>query len=188
LRRYFFLFALAAGLMIIASPLACRRSQTPSVRAQVEKALSSAGFRHIDIDEDQTKSVITLNGRVRSPEEKQRAEQLAQAAAAGHVIANQLSIEPPGAERKARKIEADVDTAIEKLYNAALIANGLDRLQINARSKNGTLTLDGEVDTIEQRTLAEQIAAKVPNVDEVVNKLQVKKQVTSTHAESTGSD
>jgi osmotically-inducible protein OsmY len=47
--------------------------------------------------------------------------------------------------------------------------------------KNGVVTLTGDVNSEERRAASEQIAARVPNVQQVVNKLEVKNQrATST--------
>jgi osmotically-inducible protein OsmY len=48
--------------------------------------------------------------------------------------------------------------------------------------KNHVVTLKGEVDSQGKRAQAEALAASVPNVQQVVNELQVKKQkATSTN-------
>jgi osmotically-inducible protein OsmY len=48
--------------------------------------------------------------------------------------------------------------------------------------KNGVVTLTGEVGSQADRARAEDLASKVPNVQQVVNELQVRKQkATSTN-------
>ena len=46
--------------------------------------------------------------------------------------------------------------------------------------KNGVVTLTGEVNSQQKRDLTEKVATKVPNVTQVVNDLQVKKQKASS--------
>jgi osmotically-inducible protein OsmY len=47
--------------------------------------------------------------------------------------------------------------------------------------KNGVVTLTGTVDSQEKRAYVQQLAAAVPNVQQVVNEIQVKNQkATST--------
>ena len=46
--------------------------------------------------------------------------------------------------------------------------------------KSGVVTLNGEVDSEDLRTNAERVAARVPNVQQVVNDLQVKNQKASS--------
>jgi len=55
-----------------------------------------------------------------------------------------------------------------------LIANHLDSQHIRYDAKNGVLTLKGDVDNTAQREDAEKLAATVPNVQQVVNELDVK--------------
>ncbi len=158
-------------LLVLAG--ACSR-QTPSVKEAVSKSLQQAGYDHISVDEDRDKGVVTLKGTTRSEELKARAGQVAQAAAPGKIVANELSIEPVDAESQARKIEGNVDDAIGKDYKAALIANHLDDAGIHYGVKNGVVTLTGRVKTQDVRAQAEKLATTVPNVAQVVNKIDVK--------------
>ena len=94
-------------------------------------------------------------------------------AAGTRIIVNEISIEPVGKEADARKIESNVDDGIEKNYKAALISNGLDKQSIHFSAKNGVITLKGKVKNQQQRQQAEQVAASVPNVAQVVNELDI---------------
>ena len=55
-----------------------------------------------------------------------------------------------------------------------IIANRLEKQHIRFDAKNGVLTLKGDVDTPGQRQQVEKLAASVPNVQQVVNELDVK--------------
>lgn len=112
---------------------------------------------------------------MKTQEDKDRAEDVAKGAAAGWVVANEIGVRPDGVESAARKIDSNVDSAIEKDYKAVLIANRLDNQHIRYDAKNGVLTLKGDVDTAAERQNAEKLAATVPNVQQVVNELDVKK-------------
>jgi len=46
--------------------------------------------------------------------------------------------------------------------------------------KNGVVTLTGEVNSQNKRARAEQVAIRVPNVQQVVNNLQIKDQKASS--------
>jgi osmotically-inducible protein OsmY len=46
--------------------------------------------------------------------------------------------------------------------------------------KSGVVTLTGEVNSQDKRTLAEKVATGVPNVQQVVNNLQVRNQKASS--------
>ncbi len=165
---------LALGLLAGMSACSKQRANPPSVKENVEHSLDQAGLKDINVDEDRDKGVLTLKGKVQSEEQKAKAEEVANEAAGGMIVANEISVEPAGMEGQAKKIESNLDDAIEKDYRAAIIANHLDKQHIRCDAKNGVLTLKGTVDTVQQREAAEQIAAKTPNVTQVVNELEVK--------------
>ena len=72
-------------------------------------------------------------------------------------------------------MNSDLDQGIEKNLDAALIQNKLhDRVSYDVKS--AVVTLTGEVDSSDTRTAAEKVASGVPNVQQVVNDLQVKNQ------------
>lgn len=178
------LCTLLAGMLSLA--MACssnRDNQARNDKQMVEKSLEQAGLNDVRVDWDKDKRVITLNGRVRSPELKAKAGEVAQQVARGEVVSNQLSVEPVDQESQAKSIERNVDDAIEKNYKAALVANRLDNQRIRFHAKNGVLTLDGKVKTPEQRSEAEKLAASVPNVEQVVNKLDVERKGVQQAAE-----
>jgi osmotically-inducible protein OsmY len=160
-------------LLVIAFSLACNRTSHASYKDAVERSLEQADLKDVRVAEDTGKNTITLNGTLHSEDAKQRAGQIAQTAAPGRIVANEISVEPVGNESAARKIESNVDDAIEKNYKAALISNGLDKQNIHFRSKNGVLTLEGRVKTTDLRHQAEQVASSVPNVAQVVNELKI---------------
>ena len=70
---------------------------------------------------------------------------------------------------------SDIDSGIEKNYKAALIAHHLNKQHIDFGAKNGVLTLRGSVETAEQRKQAQVAAASVPNVQQVLNQIEVKR-------------
>ena len=172
--RKLFIVILALGLLAGLSACSKQRANTPSVKENVERSLDNAGLKDVKVSEDRDKGVVTLEGKVQSPDQKAQAEDVAKQAAGGLVIANQISVEPEGMAHEAKKIEGNLDDGIEKDYKAAIIANHLDKQHIRFDAKNGVLTLKGTVDNVQQREAAEQIGAKTPNVTQVVNELDVK--------------
>ena len=163
------------AVLLCTLAVACNSNQRQArdQREAVDKALQQAGYDHIKVDYDRDKKLVTLDGKVRSQELKDRAAQVAQTAAPGQVVANQLSIEPVDEESAAKKIESNTDDAIEKNFKALLIANHMDDA-CRFHAKNGVLTLEGKVKDMDTRTQLEKLAATVPKVDQVVNKLDVK--------------
>lgn len=151
-----------------------QRANTPSAKDQVNKSLKDANLGDIKVAEDRDKGVITLSGDARTPEDKQKAEEIARQNAPGMVVANEIGVRPQGAEGTAKEIDKNLDAGIEKNYRAALTENRLDNQHIRFESKNGVITLKGDVDNMQQRQQAEKLAANIPNVQQVVNELDVK--------------
>lgn len=165
---------LAALLITIGIGCNTNKASTPDVKDQVSHALGNAGFKDVKVATDNNKQLVTLSGDVKTQEDKERAEDVAKSASAGWVVANEIGVRPEGVEGAARKIDSNVDTAIEKDFKAVLIANHMDNQHIRYDAKNGVLTLKGDVDTAAQRGEAEKLAASVPNVQQVVNELDIK--------------
>src|SRR5271170_8012512 len=168
---------LGLATVVIAGTLAgCSSMQkSPDVADTIRKSLDQAGYKDVSVSQDRDKGVVTLSGRVLVDNDKTQAEQLAKNIAVGEVVADQIIVLPPGGENVAKAVNADVDKAIEKLFHAALIQNNLHDV-VKYSSKNGVLTLTGDVTSQPMREQVEALAAAVPNVQQVVNEMQVKNQ------------
>lgn len=173
------------GSLLLASALfiaGC--TSTPPVSADVkdnaEKALSSAGLTTVTISQDRDKGVLTLSGNVATEADKQKAADAVKTVSGTYVIANEIGVRPEGFAKEATKIDSSLDTAIEKNFEAIMVAQKLVK-NVKYESKNSVLTLTGEVNSQSKRSDVERMAAGVPNVKQVVNNLQVKGQkATST--------
>ncbi len=86
---------------------------------------------------------------------------------------------PVGRERDAKAVNSDLDKGIEQNLDAALIQNKMHE-NVKYEVKSGLVTLSGEVNSEDKRTRAEKVASGVPNVQQVVNDLQVKDQKASS--------
>ena len=106
---------------------------------------------------------------------KSQAESIAKSIAGGQVVANQIAVLPVGAESDAKAVNSDLDKGIEKNLDAALIQNEMHE-SVKYDVKNGVVTLTGEVNSQSKRATVEKVASSVPNVQQVVNELQVKDQ------------
>ncbi|HEY2499295.1 MAG TPA: BON domain-containing protein [Candidatus Angelobacter sp.] len=174
MREKTILATLAALLLSLAIGCTSEKASTPDVKDQVAKALNNAGYKDLKIDVNHDKELVTLTGDVKTQEDKSRAEELAKDAASGYVVSNEIGVRPEGVESSAKKIDTNVDDAIEKDFKAVIIANRLEKQHIRFDAKNGVLTLKGDVDSPGLRAQAEKLAASVPNVQQVVNELDVK--------------
>jgi osmotically-inducible protein OsmY len=166
--------SLAALLLTVAIGCTSNKASTPDVKSQVTTALDNAGYKDLKVDVNHDKELVTLTGDVKTQEDKNRAEELAKTTAAGYVVSDEIGVRPEGDESSARKIDPNVDSAIEKDFKAVIIANRMEKQHIRFDAKNGVLTLKGNVDNSGEREQAEKLAAGVPNVQQVVNELDVK--------------
>jgi osmotically-inducible protein OsmY len=145
----------------------------------VRKTLRAAGLNDVTVKDDLDKGVMTLSGHVASDGEKAQADSIAASVSAGLVVSNQIAVIPPGFEKRAKEVNADLDDGIDKNLDAALIHDDLHK-GVSYTVKSGVVTLKGEVPSQELRTQVQLIAVRVPNVLQVVNELQVKNQKASS--------
>ena len=154
--------------------------KSADVSGSVRKSLDLAGLKGVTVKQDRDKGVVTLGGQVATEGEKAQAELVTKPIAGSQVVAVEIAVIPLGAEKDAKAINSALDEGIEKNLDAALIQNKLQKL-VKYEVKNAVVTLSGEVESEVRRAAAEQVAAGVPNVKQVVNTLQVKNQkATST--------
>jgi len=174
---------LGSGLLlavIVAGGCTASANKSPAVADSVHDAVRQAGLKDVTVSQDRVKAVVTLKGTVASEEEKNQAETIAKSMAPGQIVANELAVLPPGAEKTAKSVNSELDGGIKKNLAAALIAHNLNK-RVDTDVKNGVVTLTGNVQSERIRESAEKVAAAVPNVQQVVNKIEVKeRKATST--------
>jgi hyperosmotically inducible protein len=164
-------------LVVVGALAGCTETSTksPDVSDGIRNSLDHARFTDVSISQDRDKGVVTLGGHVAADGDKAQAESIAKSIAGAQVVANQIAVRPPGLERDAKRVSADLDRGIEQNLDAALIQNDLhDHVKYGVTT--GVVTLTGEVNSERKRSQAEHIASSVPNVEQVVNELQVKDQ------------
>src|SRR5579864_417874 len=167
---------LAAGTLASCSGTPAK---SPDVSDSIRKSLDQAGLKDVSVSQDRDKGVVTLGGQVANDSDKTQAETLAKSLAGTQVVADQIAMLPPGLEKQAKADNSDLDEGIEKNLDAALIQGNLHK-SVNYEVKNGVVTLTGEVNSQNKRARAEQLATSVPNVQQVVNNLQIKDQKASS--------
>jgi hyperosmotically inducible protein len=152
---------------------------SPDVSDSIRKSLDQAGFKDVSVSQDRDKGIVTLGGQTVSDADKAQAETIAKSLAGAQVVADQIAVIPPGIEKDAKAVNSDLDGGIEKNLDAALIQSKLQK-SVKYEVKSGVVTLTGEVNSENKRTRAENVAAGVPNVQQVVNNLQIKDQKASS--------
>ena len=154
-------------------------STSPDVSDSIRKSLDQAGFKDVSVSQDRDKGIVTLGGQVASDGDKMHAETLAKSLAGSQVVADQVAVIPPGLEKDAKAVNSDLDGGIEKNLDAALIQSNLHK-SVKYEVKSGVVTLTGDVNSENKRARAEKVASGVPNVQQVVNNLQIKDQKASS--------
>jgi len=170
---FFMLFAI--GMMIGCT----NTTKSPDVADSIRKSLDQSGLKDVSVSQDRDKGVVTLTGHVPADSDKSKAESIAKSIAEGQVVADQIAVLPPGGESDAKSVNSDLDKGIDKNLDAALIQNALQK-GVRYKVKNGVVTLTGDVDSESKRTRVGKVASAVPNVQQVVNDLQVKDQKASS--------
>jgi osmotically-inducible protein OsmY len=169
------------AVVAVATLVACSRTSTKSadVSGGIRTSLEQAGLKDVSVAQDHDQGVVTLGGQVAADGDKSRAESIAKSIAGAQVISNQIAVIPPGAEHDAKRVNSDLDKGIEGNLDAALIRGQLHK-NVNYAVNNQVVTLTGEVASESTRAQVQNIASTVPNVQQVVNELQIKNQKASS--------
>jgi hyperosmotically inducible protein len=172
----FVLIALA-----ISVGLACSdRQKAPDVTANIRQSLDQAGLNEVSVSQDRDRNIVTLKGTVANDGDKAQAESLAKSLAGSQVVANEIGVRPAGDETTAKKVDSNLDAAIDKNLEAMLVEHRMNH-EVSYDVKNGVVTLKGDVPSPGTRSSVEKMASTVPHVKQVVNELEVKHQkATST--------
>ncbi|MGA9352911.1 MAG: BON domain-containing protein [Terriglobales bacterium] len=155
------------------------RGEVADVSDSIRKSLDSAGLANVSVSADRDKGVLTLGRQVASDNDKSQAETLAKSLAGAQVVADLIAVVPVGGEKEAKTVNSDLDKGIEQNLDAALIQNKMHD-NVKYAVKSGVVTLSGEVNSEDKRTRTGRVAMGVPNVQQVVNDLQVKDQKASS--------
>ena len=165
------------GVVVVGTLVGCSTTSTKTadVSGSIRTSLDQAGYKDVSVSQDRDKGVVTLGGHVAAEVDKSQAESIARSLAGPQVVSNQIAVIPPGAESDAKKVNSALDQGIESNLDAALIQDKLHD-GVKFAVKNHVVTLSGEVDSQSKRARVEEVASRVPNVQQVVNELQVKRQ------------
>lgn len=171
-----FLALTTALLLVLGLGVACSNKKTAGNvdEGALKDQMKLANMGNVKVDVDNDKKVVKLGGDVQTDDQKEQAEQIAKNAEPDYVVANEIGVRPENASGETKKADSNLDDAITSDWKALEARNNWGDQHIRTDVKNGVLTLKGGVDTQEQRTAIEKAAAKIPNVTQVVNELDVK--------------
>jgi hyperosmotically inducible protein len=169
------IFALYVAIAMAASLGCSDRSKAPDVSNDIRHALDEGGLNDVSVTQDRDKGVVTLSGKVRTDDDKARAESIAKSIAGTEVVSNEIGVRPNGNEGTAKKVDSDLDSGIDKNLDAMLVQHRL-KDDVRYDISNGVVTLKGTVPSQDRRSSVQKLAEQVPNVKQVVNELEVKHQ------------
>ena len=171
-------------LLAVGAGTGCWRgsAKSPDVLDNLRRALDQGGLKEVTVSQDRDKGIVTLGGQVETENDRAQAESLAKTMATGQVVADQIAVIPPGRGIETKAVNDDLDQAIEKNLDAVLIQHRMHDT-VNYAVKNGVVTLTGDMNSEHRRRAAEQLARTVPNVNQVVNALQVVKHRKASSSE-----
>lgn len=168
------------ALIAVGTLIGCSAAtKSPDVADSIKKSLDVANLKDVSVKQDRDKGVVTLGGHVVAENDKAQAESIAKSLAGSQVVANEIAVVPAGYAKEANAVNSDLDEGVKKNLDAALVQEGLNK-NVKYSVKNGVVTLTGEVISQAIRAQVQTIAARVPNVQQVVNELQVKDQKASS--------
>jgi hyperosmotically inducible periplasmic protein len=169
------------SMLVSVSLIGCSHApaKSPDVSDAIRQSLDQSGLKDVSVSQDRDKGVVTLGGNVATDGDKAQAESIAKSIAAGQVVADQIAVLPPGAESTSKTVNSDLDKGIDKNMDAALVQSGLHK-GVKYDVKNGVVTLTGKVNSQSRRARVEKVASTVPNVQQVVNELEIKDQKASS--------
>ncbi len=169
-------YLISLAILATGALLGCSSAnKSPDVTGDIRKSLDGANIKGVSVSQDRDKGIVTLSGHVAADADKAQAETIAKSMAAGQVVADEIAVLPPGSESNTKTVNSDLDKGIDKNLDAALLQNGLQK-GVKHDVKNGVVTLTGEVNSLAKRTQVQTVASAVPNVQQVVNELQIKDQ------------
>lgn len=154
----------------------CLHRDHPDDRMAVYNALDQHDLRSITVAQDRHAGIITLSGIVGSLDRRQRAGQVAEQSAPGYSVVNRIQVDSSGiqSEIQTANRKAQLDSAIEDRFRTTLATDpALKKDNIQYSAFHGTLTLKGAVKSYQERREAENLAKKIPQVQRVVNEIEI---------------
>lgn len=163
-------FVAAAIALTALTGTACNRERAESPEKAVDTALERERVSGVDTDWDADNRVLHLKGTVASDADRARAEAIAtQAVGTSGKVANELTLDGPS-ERAADNLDGTLEDHIEKLIEEDPTLKGRD---LDAAVNNGVVTLTGDVASDADKKRLNDLVARVPGVQEVVNSVKV---------------
>ncbi|HKB12469.1 MAG TPA: BON domain-containing protein [Vicinamibacterales bacterium] len=148
---------------------ACNRGPNPT--DEVNRALKQANLNDVTVDWDGGARVAHLRGRVDQPTDRQRAEEVANAAVGttGKVL-NEVTIKGLN-EKTAGLLDGDIRSSLKKMVdNDPVLRDRSITFDVN----NGAVTVKGDVQSADEKAKLTQLVEAAPGVKDFVNAVEIK--------------
>ncbi|REJ93839.1 MAG: BON domain-containing protein, partial [Planctomycetota bacterium] len=143
---------------------------------QVEdELLFDQAVSSVNIDVSCNEGIVTLDGTVDNILAKERAQRLTETVRGVLSIVNLIEVQPPQ-EKPDSEIQAEIETAL--LHNPAT-----ESYEVTATVQNGVATLEGTVDSWQEKQLSAHVAKGVAGVTEIDNQIGIEVGGTRTDSE-----
>lgn len=162
--------ALVVTLLASALPIMAACSPEPDVKEQVEQRLEAEKLDHVDVQWDGDARIAHLTGQVNSPDERQRAEEIATAAVGtSGTVLNELTVEGLN-EDTADDMDGQIRDRLTELVgqDAALKDRNID-FEVN----NGTVSVTGTVASEAEKQRVTEMVQAAPGVTDFANRLEI---------------
>jgi osmotically-inducible protein OsmY len=127
-----------------------------------------------DIDVTTVDGIVTLTGIVESAAERREAVALALEADDVLRVEDELQVVPPSSDGMGEMAETVTDAWVTtKIQAQYFVDPEVSSLAINVTTEDRVVTLEGEVETMAEKSLAESIARETRGVADVVSRLTV---------------
>lgn len=164
--------ALFAGVLaVVASPAASFAAADAWTTAKTKMALmTSEDAPATDVNVDTVNGVVTLHGKVGTPEQKAQAEKVAKSIEGVREVRNLLQVVPAASQDK---VEVADEQIRDRVVEAMKAAPQLDGSDIEVQSVNkGVVLLAGKADSFADALAAVTTAARVPGVRKVASEIE----------------
>ena len=161
--------SLAAILFLIAGTVAC--STAPNPTDHITKALRAANFNEVTVTWDGGARIAHLKGTVDRSPDRQRAEDVAAAAAGsdGKVL-NEITIKGLN-EKTAGNLDGDIKSQLKQMVKNDPILRDRD---LSFDVNNGVVTVKGDVQTADEKTKVTELVRAAPGVKDMANAVEIK--------------
>jgi osmotically-inducible protein OsmY len=146
-------------------------SSGPNPTDNVTKALRAASFNEVTVDWDRSARIAHLKGTVDRSTDRQRAEEVANAAIGqdGRVL-NEITIKGLN-EKTAGNLDAQIKDQLKDMAKNDPILRDRD---LSFEVNNGVVTVKGDVQTADEKTKVTELVRAAPGVKDMANAVEIK--------------